>query len=186
VAANRIDVAWIDNADDEDGFRVRSRGKKAGQPDHAPQPITTGADARTASLTGLLSGYEYTITVVAFNTIGESGSSNAVLATVPDVSPPAFITAGVVRDPELNVLVLSIGGRNFQPAEFVDLQITTRDGTDNPYTETDRTTSDSNGNIQYKYAAGCNESGPHRSFEVKATGVTSSKHSNVANAGCPF
>jgi hypothetical protein len=185
VAANEIDVAWIDDANDEDGFHVKSSGKKAGQPDDPTRMTTVGADERTASVTGLLSGYEYTITVEAFDTVGDSVLSNPVQATTPE--PSAFISARVLDDPDLNAKVLEILGNNFQPAEFVNLQITTRIATTGDVvTEIRETVADSLGNIDYKYVigpviGGCN---PPRSFEVQATGITSSKKSNVANAGC--
>jgi hypothetical protein len=84
VTAHAIDIAWTWNngGDDEDGFRVSFSGKRGGQVD-SRQALSLGADARAASLTDLLSGYDYTISVVAFNAAGESASSNVVTATTP-------------------------------------------------------------------------------------------------------
>jgi hypothetical protein len=82
VADRRISVAWVDRSDNEDGFRVRFRGKRAEFDDHTGTK-EVGRDVRSAVLTGLRSGYDYTISVVAFNASGESPSSNEVRGTTP-------------------------------------------------------------------------------------------------------
>ena len=83
--ADSIELRWIDNSDNEWGFKIRYQGKRAGFPDHV------GTDQRNhdetfARLQGLRSGFTYTITVVAYNQKGlESGPSNEVQATTPIV-----------------------------------------------------------------------------------------------------
>jgi Fibronectin type III domain len=95
VADREISVSWIDQSDNEDGFLVRFVGKGAGSADHTGSK-SVGRNEVSASLTGLNSGFEYTIRVVAFNDGGESQSSNAVLATTPNT--PQTITVFLQRD----------------------------------------------------------------------------------------
>jgi len=79
VTEGGIDVAWADNSNDEDGFRVRFRGKKEGMSDHTgtvPRP----RNSVTASLINLQNNTDYAITVAAFNADGESPRSNTVRA----------------------------------------------------------------------------------------------------------
>jgi len=82
VADRQMSVAWTYQRDSETGFLVRFRGKRTGFSDHTGTKTMTRAD-RSATLTGLFSGYEYTVSVVAFNTAGESRSSNEVKAQMP-------------------------------------------------------------------------------------------------------
>jgi hypothetical protein len=84
IAAGKIDVAWTDNSNDEDGFRVRFRGRRQGQGDHTGT-ISVGPNSVAASLTDLYNNYEYSINVVAFNASGQSPRSNIVVATTPNV-----------------------------------------------------------------------------------------------------
>jgi hypothetical protein len=85
VGEGTIDLAWTDNADNEDGFRVRFRGKKTGFGDDEGTETFEDANRTNASITDLRSGFEYIISVVAFNRAGESPSSNEVQATTPTV-----------------------------------------------------------------------------------------------------
>lgn len=82
VLEGQIHLAWIDNADNEEGFRIRFRGKKTGFADHEGTG-TQGPDQRSDQLRSLRNGFEYTISVVAFNAAGESRPSNEVQATTP-------------------------------------------------------------------------------------------------------
>ena len=94
VTGRTIDVSWVHDTDDQDGFRVSFTGKRAGQGDHTGT-TSLGPNARTASLTGLLSGYEYTIRLAAFNAAGELGSL-AVVAKTPIV--PETVTVNLRRE----------------------------------------------------------------------------------------
>ena len=93
VTAHSIDLSWTwtEGGDDEDGFRVRFSGKRGDQIDSRPA-MCLGANARTASLTGLLTGFDYMISVVAFNAAGESGISNVVTATTPIVPETVHVS----------------------------------------------------------------------------------------------
>jgi hypothetical protein len=96
VTAHTVSVSWIDDADDQDGFRVSFSGRRQGHPDDPTRTISLDSAARTASLTGLLSGYDYSIWVVAFDDMGESDRSNYVLATTRIV--PETVTVNLHRE----------------------------------------------------------------------------------------
>ena len=89
VAEGKISVSWVDQSDNEDGFKIRFRGKRQGVSDHTgSQSVGRNQQAGetgqvSASLTDLRGNYEYTISVVAFNAGGESSPSNEVQATTP-------------------------------------------------------------------------------------------------------
>jgi Fibronectin type III domain len=106
IAAGRIDVSWLDNSVDEDGFRIRFRGKREGQADHV-ETRSYGPNTVTASLTNLLNKYEYTISVVAFNAAGESPSPEQVRATTPNV--PQTITVNLQRQEVIQGFVPYLG-----------------------------------------------------------------------------
>ena len=85
TTAGRIDLRWVDNADNERGFYIRFRGKRTGFDDHT-DTSQANPDQTYASLSGLRSGFTYTISVVAYNQAGESPPSNEVQATTPNVA----------------------------------------------------------------------------------------------------
>jgi hypothetical protein len=95
VAPHTINLSWTDDADDVDGFRIRFSGARENHDDAPERTITFSADARTATLTGLLAGYRYTVDIAAFNASGESARSNSVKATVPLV--PETVTISLAR-----------------------------------------------------------------------------------------
>jgi hypothetical protein len=80
-----VGLLWHDNSDNEDGFRVRFRGKRTGFADHdgAMTVEAGGIETHQTRLGGLRSGFEYAIMVAAFNTAGESSPSNEVKVTIP-------------------------------------------------------------------------------------------------------
>jgi hypothetical protein len=82
VSDRKIDLTWQDNSSDESGFEIRFVGKRSDFSDHAGTK-SVGRNVVSASLTGLRSNYEYTISVVAVNPGGSSRSSNKVVATTP-------------------------------------------------------------------------------------------------------
>jgi len=192
VAVGKIDVAWTDQSNNEDGFRVRFRGKGEGLGDHIGT-TTVDRNSVTASLTDLRNEYEYTISVVAFNSSGESQSSNEVHATTPPGgdgggSPGSpFITAGL--EPSFDPVIkekLRIRGQGFQPAESVSLRITMKFGDHNPFTESQATTADALGLIDFIFTqvGGLCSPPEVRIITVQATGLSSAKNSNVAQTGC--
>jgi hypothetical protein len=80
ITADRVDLAWTDNSNDEDGFRIRFTGERKGK-------YHTGSKSVPANSVGLSlnvrSKYEYGINLAAFNGAGESGKSNLVVAKIP-------------------------------------------------------------------------------------------------------
>ena len=84
-ASGTLSLLWRDNSDNEDGFRVRFRGRRNGFDDHeGSKPVgASPSSSQQTQLTGLRQGFDYTITVVAFNAAGESAPSDAITRTIP-------------------------------------------------------------------------------------------------------
>ncbi len=81
TATDRIDLAWTDNATNEDGFRIQIRTGLAG--DWTTDPGVWPADTTGASIQNLDSSTPYFFRVYAFNSAGNSGFSNEASATTP-------------------------------------------------------------------------------------------------------
>ena len=96
VGNESVDLVWDDASDNEDGFRISYHGTRTGQADEAGTH-SVDANVTTASLTSLLSGYEYALTVAAFNSVGLSDESNEVNATTTNTPFDAFVT--LVKQP---------------------------------------------------------------------------------------
>ncbi len=76
TGSTQIDLAWVDNAANEDGFRIeRSEGGGFSQ------IATVGANVTVYSNTGLAADTTYTYRVYAYNGSGASGYSNPASAT---------------------------------------------------------------------------------------------------------
>jgi len=87
VSASRINLSWIDQAGNESGYRVeRSANGVSGWSSIASN---LSANSTSYSNTGLAASTQYFYRVFAFNTAGDSGSSNIANATTE--APPAFI-----------------------------------------------------------------------------------------------
>ncbi len=83
VSQTRIDLAWGDSSDNEQGFRVERWNGSAFAP-----IATVGANATSYSNTGLSAATTYLYRVVAFNPGGDSAPSNTAEATTLP-NPPA-------------------------------------------------------------------------------------------------
>jgi hypothetical protein len=116
VADREISISWIDQSTDENGFSIRFRGIRAGFDDHTGRKIV-GRNEVSASLSGLRSGFQYTMTVVAFNDAGESEASNAVQAT----TPARFIS--VSKEGTGSSTVFVVTGAGFTPSSLVIVRI---------------------------------------------------------------
>jgi hypothetical protein len=78
-----IELDWVDNADNEDGFKVHFTG---GGFINAERKIE-GPDQRHYVLSGIIPGHSYSIYVTAFNNAGESDPSEEVEATTLTPKP---------------------------------------------------------------------------------------------------
>lgn len=83
VAADKIQIEWKDNADNETGFRIE---RKTGNGSFS-EVTTVKANTTTYTNTGLQNRTEYTYRVRAYNDVGNSAYSNEVITAtglVPD------------------------------------------------------------------------------------------------------
>jgi hypothetical protein len=96
-----IDLAWTDNATNEDGFRVyRARSSGATVSDYT-QIADLAADTTAYSDTGLDGGETFYYRVSAYNTVGESLSGEAFATT--DLPPPSGVSITVDDDEQMSV-----------------------------------------------------------------------------------
>ena len=84
-ASGTMSLSWRDRSDNEDGFRVRFRGRRSGFEDHDGSKTVAASpgDEQRTVLSGLQQGFEYTLTVVAFNAVGESRPSEPITRSIP-------------------------------------------------------------------------------------------------------
>jgi len=117
VSDRRIDLAWMHQASSETGFRIEFDGRRTGFTDHQGTK-DAGPSDRTASLTGLRSGFEYRIRVRAFNQAGESAYSNEVRATTPSR------TIEVAKEGAGTATVLIVSGAGFTAGSLAVSRVT--------------------------------------------------------------
>lgn len=89
ISDSEIDIAWADNASNEDGFRIERDGGSG-----FAQIATVGANVTSYDDTGLDCETSYTYRVLAYNCGGDSGYSNtagAVTGTCP-VGPTIHVS----------------------------------------------------------------------------------------------
>jgi len=78
ASASQLNLAWSDNASNEDGFKIeRCSGNSCS---NFAQIATVGANVRSYSNTGLNKNTVYTYRVRAYNSFGNSGYSNTAAA----------------------------------------------------------------------------------------------------------
>lgn len=85
---NVINLAWTDNSDDENGFRIESR---VGDETAWTQIATIGANATSYTVAPVSTSLIYHFRVRAFNTFGDSVASNQ--ATAANAPPTVTLTA---------------------------------------------------------------------------------------------
>ncbi|MDX5418012.1 MAG: fibronectin type III domain-containing protein, partial [Hymenobacteraceae bacterium] len=117
VDDRKIGVSWLHQSGSESGFKVRYRGKRAEFGDHNGSN-TVDRFQKNASLTGLRSGYDYTISVIAYNAAGESQASNEVHAATPSR------TISVSKEGAGASAVFIVTGTGFTPGSLVVLRAT--------------------------------------------------------------
>ena len=86
-----INLAWTDNANNEDGFKVY----RSSDGTNYTQVATKGINAQSYSNTGLAGNRKYWFKVYAYNTAGNSSASNVASDTTAPQAPSALTaTAG--------------------------------------------------------------------------------------------
>ena len=85
VDDQRIDLAWVDNADNETGFRVE---RAEGQGGAFSEIDLTGSNVTDYEDTGLAANTEYCYRVRAYNGVGDSAYTAEVCATTDSEPPP--------------------------------------------------------------------------------------------------
>jgi hypothetical protein len=90
ISGSQIDLSWTDVSNNEDGFKIE---RKVGTGGPYALMATLDANVQSYSNTGLTDLTTYYYRVYAYNSAGNSGYSNEVNATTPDVTPPVAPTA---------------------------------------------------------------------------------------------
>src|SRR5665213_2150176 len=91
VSAVQINLAWTDNANNEDGYTVE-QSSDAGS--NWLKIATLGVNAQSYPVTGLQAGTGYSFRVRAFNSLGTSGYSNTVSANTSSQLPALDFSGG--------------------------------------------------------------------------------------------
>ncbi|HWE43871.1 MAG TPA: fibronectin type III domain-containing protein [Gemmatimonadaceae bacterium] len=89
----RIDLSWQDNAGDEQGFRIDRAVDVSGSPGAYAQLATVAANATTFSNTGIATSTRYWYRVSAYNTLGNSATSNEASAILSVPAAPNALSA---------------------------------------------------------------------------------------------
>ena len=194
-----INIAWTDDAGDQDGFRV-SYGLAVANSDQSSFSLPPGA--RTASITNLQSDTAYDIILVAFNdATGTSPSVNSLGVTQKAPVPVTTIVANVTQlDTEGLPWGLVMQGSNFAKGEQVAVTVDWTVGSEpkvafpllanaDPVFGAFQTSF--TGNTPFGFcpiSVPFGDPQPPQKFQVSATGLTSGKTAS-ATAGpftCPF
>lgn len=191
--ATSLSIAWNDNSTDERKFFIYFG--KAGS---NMQRISVSANATTKVIGSLQADTRYCFSVQAENLWGLSATTYIACERTNPEQPQPPPTA----EPEISASFgnyfpnfgngrnsLIIIGSGFQPLEQVSLKIVTTIDGGNPFTTTVQTTANSLGTFRYE-KLGINAPVGFcfpfetRRYEVQATGLTTSKKSNIVTLGC--
>ncbi len=110
VNSGRIDLAWLDNADNENGYRIERAASAAGP---FTQIDITGADVTSYSSTNLSPETEYCYRVQAYNGAGDSAYTATMCATT-DTAPSGCADTGG-HDSLADLWGISRVGANLNP-----------------------------------------------------------------------
>jgi Matrixin/Fibronectin type III domain/Bacterial pre-peptidase C-terminal domain len=86
ASADRVDLTWTDQSNDEDGFRV----ERSTDGTTFTFVANVGANATGYAVTGLSASTTYYFRVRAYNAVGDSAWSDTAQATTPAVPPPSL------------------------------------------------------------------------------------------------
>lgn len=89
--AAQLTLAWTDNSNNEDGFKIE---RKLGQTGTFAQIATVGADITSYTDAGLAAGTTYCYRVRAFNTAGDSAYTSEACGTASTTNQPPVVSAG--------------------------------------------------------------------------------------------
>jgi hypothetical protein len=104
VASTQVDLAWMDNSNNEDGFRVERSDDGGGTWNPVGQ---TAANVTSFSNTGLTSATGYMYRVYAFNAVGDSANpAGPISVTTTTGTPPAAPSNLVTLDSTQSSLTL--------------------------------------------------------------------------------
>ncbi len=95
VSNTQIDLAWNDNSNNEDGFKIERKLSTAAT---FSEITTVGANVTSYASTGLLADTSYTYRVRAYNAVGNSAYTGEVSATTlpnPPAAPSSLIATTV-------------------------------------------------------------------------------------------
>jgi titin len=93
ASSTAIDLAWIDNSNNEASFRLERAPDVAGAPGTFGSAVTLGANVTTYRATGLAAATSYWFRVRAQNTVGNSAFSTPARVTTLAYAPPTGLTA---------------------------------------------------------------------------------------------
>jgi LmbE family N-acetylglucosaminyl deacetylase len=101
VSSSQINLAWVDNATNETGYRV----ERSSDGTTFTTLATLGANVTTYSNTGLTASTTYFYRVLASNAGGNSAYSNVASATTTGLPPaaPSALTATTVSSSQINL-----------------------------------------------------------------------------------
>ena len=102
VSATRIDLTWMDNSNDETGFKLE---RKLGTAGIYTLIATVGANVTSFADTRLVENTKYSYRLRAYNAAGHSVYSSAVSATTP-LNPPAMpsrLTATAISQTQIDL-----------------------------------------------------------------------------------
>lgn len=101
VTGSRIELTWVDDSDDELGFRIeRCEGESC---DTFSEVATVGPDVTVFNNGGLALNTWYRYRVTAFNALGFSGASNVASASTLVPTAPSGLTAQAVTGQQANL-----------------------------------------------------------------------------------
>jgi len=103
VSSSRINLAWADSANNENGFKIE---RKTGAGGTYAQIAAVGANVKTfVDSTGLISATQYFYRVRSHNTGGNSAYSNEANATTEATAPlaPSGLSAAAVSGVQINL-----------------------------------------------------------------------------------